>query len=518
MNINSNSTQAPTSYSWTNLATNVTTSPLSGGYTVTIPGQYEAAFKDGLGCAVTTTVTIYIDTLRPSPSSMTNLPSNSYTLNCNTPSLVATAITNPMLPASSYSWTTPPNLTVFTPSVIVSLGNITSSTSPTAYTVLAMGSNGCVGRARVLFHKDIYVPPYSIAFTPTAITCSNPCIALTGISSATTPVTYTFTSSPPTQTATTAGALMCSNGTYTMTYMNMLNGCTGSTTNIVPLNTTPPGTVNVAPVMLPCGQTTTVISAGTTTTSTTYSYNWAGPPSAGLSCPGGVGCNTTAVNTTGNYFVTITNTVTGCRSTNQISVLPGMITASFTANPSSGYAPLSVNFDNTTALGSVIGGSVTTTWNYGNGTSTTVVGAASSYSSSGAPDGNAVYQSAGSYTVYLVITQTPGNSSCVATASAVINVELPSDLAVPNVFTPNGDGVNDVFMLQTTSVSEITCQIYDRWGVKMYDVTTDKGNINWDGKNFSNKDVPAGTYFYILKAKGKDEKEFEQKGTISLYR
>jgi hypothetical protein len=52
----------------------------------------------------------------------------------------------------------------------------------------------------------------------------------------------------------------------------------------------------------------------------------------------------------------------------------------------------------------------------------------------------------------------------------------------------------------------------------MYDVKADKGNIEWDGRNFGNKDVPAGTYFYILKATGKDKKAYEQKGTISLYR
>jgi gliding motility-associated-like protein len=516
MNINSSSTVAPTSYSWTNITTNVTTSPLSGGYTVTVPGQYEAAFKDGNGCKVTVTVTIYIDTLRPSPTSITNLPSNSYTLNCNpNSSLIATAISNPMLPVSNYSWTVPPNLTMFTNTVMVSLSNISSSTAPTAYTVIAMGANGCIGKQKVNFYKDVYFPPYSIAFTPTAITCSNPCVALTGVSSATTPVSYTFTSPPPTQTATTAGALMCSNGTYTMNYTNLLNGCTGSTTNIVALNTTPPGTVALTPVVLPCGQITTSITAGTTTTSTTYSYNWAGPPSAGFSC---ASCYSTQVSTIGNYFVTITNTVNGCRSFNQILVTQGSITANFSADPSSGYSPLSVNFENTTALGSITAGSVSTTWNYGNGTSTTVTSPSQSYSL-GALDGGAAYQSAGSYTVYLVVSQMPGSLSCVSTASFVVNVELPSDLSVPNVFTPNGDGVNDDFMLQTTNLSEISLQIYDRWGVKMYDIPkTDKGNIAWDGKNLSNKEVPAGTYFYIMKAKGKDDKEFEQKGTINLYR
>jgi gliding motility-associated-like protein len=398
--------------------------------------------------------------------------------------------------------------------------NVTSSTSPTSYTVLAMGANGCVGRAKVNFYKDVYMPPYTAVFTPTAITCASPYIALSpnNISGTTTPISFTFTSPPPTQTATTSGVLFGTPGTYSMTYQNAINGCTAIATNSVPLNVIPPATVAIAPIILPCGQTTTVISAGTTTTSTSYSYTWVGPPLSGMSCPGGVNCNTTSVNAPGNYFVTILNTINGCRSTNEVSVIAGTVNASFSANPQAGYAPLDVSFDNTTNLGSSTSGSVFTTWSYGNGITYTTSGSSSSYSTSGLPDGSTTYQSAGSYTVYLVSAQNNGTATCVGTASLVITVDLPSKLEVPNVFTPNGDGANDNFTLLTTNLTEITCQIFDRWGVKMYDVTADKGNISWDGKNFSNKDVPAGTYFYILKAKGKDLKDYEQKGTISLFR
>lgn len=523
MNINSSSTLAPTSYSWTNLSTSVTTSPLSGGYTVTVPGQYVAGFKDGSGCVVTSTITIYIDTLRPSPLSITNLPSNSYTLNCFTPSLVATAITNPMLPASSYSWTTPPNLIVFTNTVLVTLSNITSSTSPTTYTVMAMNANGCVGKSKVNFYKDVYLPPYSIVFTPSAITCSSPSVALTGVSSATTPVSYTFTSPPPTLSATTAGVLFGTNGTYTMTYMNLLNGCTGSTTNIVPLNTTPPGTVIMTDAIIPCGQTTTTLTAGTTTTSTTYSYNWGGPPLSGMSCPS---CYSTQVNAQGVYTVLITNTVNGCYSTNSVAVVPGSIAVSFTPDLSSGYAPLTVSFENTSNLGSATTGSVLTSWLYGNGQSYYDTGLSSTYFATGGPNGATTFQSAGSYTVWLIMSQTNGlplapgmpYDPCAGTYSFVINVDLPSALVIPNVFTPNGDGVNDVFFLQTTNLTEINCVIFDRWGVKVYDCTSEKGNINWDGKNLFNKDCPAGTYFYMIKAKGIDEKDYEYQGTVSLFR
>jgi gliding motility-associated-like protein len=295
----------------------------------------------------------------------------------------------------------------------------------------------------------------------------------------------------------------------------------------VPQNVIPPAVNPSSLVYLPCGQTTTIISANTVTTSNTYSYTWTGPEGSGMSCLGGTACATPSVNMPGTYVVTIFNSQNGCTSTNSVLVVPGGVNASFSANPSEGYSPLSVTFNNTSQAGSSISGSVTTLWNYGNGITYTTSGSSASYSASGLPNGSTIYQSAGSYTVLLVVTQINGTVTCSGTATAVVKVDLPSNLSVPNVFTPNGDGVNDVFMLQTTNIKEIKCTIFDRWGVKMFDVTSETGNIEWDGKNFGKKDVPAGTYFYILSANGTDGKEtwndadgkeIPQKGTISLYR
>lgn len=99
-----------------------------------------------------------------------------------------------------------------------------------------------------------------------------------------------------------------------------------------------------------------------------------------------------------------------------------------------------------------------------------------------------------------------------------IKVELPSELTVPNVFTPNGDNVNDFFNLKATNLTELTLQIFDRWGHLVYDLTTDKGNIDWDGKNQYGKECAEGTYFYIIKATGKDGVSYDKNGTVSLFR
>src|ERR1043165_9715264 len=99
----------------------------------------------------------------------------------------------------------------------------------------------------------------------------------------------------------------------------------------------------------------------------------------------------------------------------------------------------------------------------------------------------------------------------------MIKVDIPSKLEVPNVFTPNGDGVNDYFILHTANLTDITCSIYDRWGALMYEVESDKGNISWDGKTGGGKEVPSGTYFWIVKAAGKDGATYEEKGNVTIF-
>jgi gliding motility-associated-like protein len=143
-------------------------------------------------------------------------------------------------------------------------------------------------------------------------------------------------------------------------------------------------------------------------------------------------------------------------------------------------------------------------WSFGNGITNTV--------STRAPR-SVVYNQPGTYTVTLYVAK--GN--CLESIRKVIQVDLPSSLTVPNVFTPNGDGVNDVYFLKGNSLSEVSLVIYDRWGHLVYKLEND-GNVAWDGKNQQGQDMAEGTYYYILTAKGKDGQSYDEKGTISLFR
>lgn len=76
-----------------------------------------------------------------------------------------------------------------------------------------------------------------------------------------------------------------------------------------------------------------------------------------------------------------------------------------------------------------------------------------------------------------------------------------SYLRVPNVFTPNGDGVNDEFRVAYRSLREFHCWVYNRWGHLVYEWTDPaKG---WDG-TIGGRPAAEGAYFYVIRAMGTD--------------
>jgi gliding motility-associated-like protein len=195
-----------------------------------------------------------------------------------------------------------------------------------------------------------------------------------------------------------------------------------------------------------------------------------------------------------------------------LRVVPGQLNGDISADRITGYAPLTVTFLNNsyyTTTNGAANSSITTVWSFGNG-STGRTNAASEQTTT-------VYSQPGTYTTVAYVFA-GASGLCVDTVKTIIQVEVPSRLNIPNIFSPNGDGVNDILFLGSDNLSTITAEIYDRWGHKVYELTTEKGNIAWDGKNQYGKEVPDGTYLYIIRATGRDSKEYDTKGTITLVR
>jgi gliding motility-associated-like protein len=103
-------------------------------------------------------------------------------------------------------------------------------------------------------------------------------------------------------------------------------------------------------------------------------------------------------------------------------------------------------------------------------------------------------------------------------------VVLPSLLEVPNVFSPDGDDINEYFKVEHLSIREFTIVIINRWGKAVYkaDVKDIYEWEGWDGTVLNtNNPAPPGAYFYIIEARGYDSKKYSRnqyKGTVYLFR
>ena len=89
------------------------------------------------------------------------------------------------------------------------------------------------------------------------------------------------------------------------------------------------------------------------------------------------------------------------------------------------------------------------------------------------------------------------------------------EIFVPNVFTPNGDGKNDVLKVYGNYLASMRFSIFNQWGELIF-VSTNL-NTGWDG-TYKNKAQPVGVYAYTLKVTRQDGTVVEKKGAVNLIR
>ena len=215
----------------------------------------------------------------------------------------------------------------------------------------------------------------------------------------------------------------------------------------------------------------------------------------------------------GTYTFSLSN-LFGCtyRSSKSFTIRDtNMAFSKFSIDQITGCEPLQVTCKNLSNFFNTVTNSYV--W-YINGDSTTTT------------DLNYTLIDTGLYTITLFSYETLRN--CGAVSSRTVSVKYcPPDsikITVPNVFTPDGDGINDTWQLiiynYNYTISNYQCAIYDRWGIKVFD----SSNISeaWTGKSTSGLSCSAGSYYYLIKvtvtnANGSSEgKEF--KGFLELIR
>jgi gliding motility-associated-like protein len=437
------------------IATPIATPAVTTLYTVT--------GTDLNGCRASDTISVIVHSLPPASAGT------------NTGICLGSSITLNGSGGGSYSWS---------PSSALSSNNIANPvatpTVTTTYTVTVTGAGFCTSSSQV----TITVNQVPIA---NAGADANICNGASATLSASGGATYFWAPSTGLSSTTVANptASPASTTQYTVTVSN-LSGCTSQDSVIVNVN----NAITIAPSTIideTCTGGNGSITAGAVSGGTSpYQYSLNGGLNQSSPTFGSL--------SHGAYLVTVTD-ASGCLSSQTINIGQLVnVNASFTADPSSGANPLNVNFTNTST------GATSYIWDLGNGLPS--IGT----------DPSTIYTAAGTYTVMLIASN--GGYPCVDTAYFTIDVYEESVIIIPNIFTPNGDGKNDVFRIQATGVSEVKGIIFNRWGKKIYD-WNGGADSGWDGK-INGSNAADGTYYFVLTIRGVDGKEKEEKGYLQL--
>ncbi|MEM6263797.1 MAG: PKD domain-containing protein [Bacteroidota bacterium] len=168
--------------------------------------------------------------------------------------------------------------------------------------------------------------------------------------------------------------------------------------------------------------------------------------------------------------------------------------ADFLTDPLIGFAPLGVKFTNTST------GAVRYLWDFGTGVPPDT-----------ARNPDYVFPSAGEYTVTLIAFT---GSECSDTIQKVVTVENIF-LHVPSGFTPNGDNMNEAFLVKYYGILSLNVRVYSRWGIKIFE--SDDKDFQWDGR-YKNEAVPEGVYVYVIEALGENGIVYNRSGTVTLIR
>jgi len=275
-------------------------------------------------------------------------------------------------------------------------------------------------------------------------------------------------------------------GTYSVTITDAI-GCSATNSSILADQTPITATTSTIPESCInfCDGQATVIASGSVAP---YTYQWENNPS-----------NTaTAINYCyGNYSVTITDS-NGCTKTTTFYINQATpILAQGHADPTSGIAPADIQF--------IFDGSGATTylWYFGDG------------GNSSLENPTHQYLSPGNYSIMLVVTSGAPNY-CSDSTTIQIEIKPPSNVIIPNIFTPNSDGFNDEFFALSNGLDSESMKIFNRWGRLVF--SSETISEHWNGSDNQGNELADGIYFYVYNAIGFDLIKYNFHGTITLMR
>jgi gliding motility-associated-like protein len=264
-------------------------------------------------------------------------------------------------------------------------------------------------------------------------------------------------------------------GTYSIVYTTQGMCIASDTFNI---------NINALPVVdagderqIDCGANP--IDLDVTATGNVVNYSW---NTIGGNIIAGNNASAASVNQTGIYYVLATNNY-GCTSCDTVVVSESPVVPEATISSGTieltGVAPFEVDFSNNSQNAN------TFSWNFGDGSTANV------------NDPEHTFLTAGTYTVTLVASN---NGRCADSSEVIVKVE--DQFSVPEGFSPNGDGVNDQFVIKGIErFKGNKLVVFNRWGNAVHE--SSPYNNEWDGSTkqdiqLGGDKLPVGTYYYVL--------------------
>ncbi len=444
----------PFSYSWN-------TNPSQGAQTATnlAPGQYIVTVTDSLGCQTIDTVVVQGQGQLTLTGAQTDVVCNGQSTGSAT--LTVTGGTGP------YTYTWNPN---------VSTGNTAANLAAGQYVVDVSDNFGCQNTFTFTITEPALVPIVAVGIGDTSICIGGTATIEAGASGGAPP--YTLNWLPNLGNTTTISVSPTTTTTYSCVITDACGTPADTATVTVTVNQLPVVSFS-ADVLEGCSPVCPNFSGSSIPQGVTYSWNLGDNTTSNLQNPSN--CYELA----GPYDVALTVTdINGCTNTlsvaNYITVFPDPVAdfAIISPQPAT-LIEANIVFDDLSQ------GGATCVWDFGDGNIITVPGCG---------DVTHPYDETGTYTVTQIVISANG---CVDTIQYDVIISPNTTLYVPNTFTPNGNGNNEIFYAYGEFVSEFQMLIFDRWGNKIFE--SNDINKGWDGRANGGKDIAQiDTYVYVI--------------------
>jgi gliding motility-associated-like protein len=466
---------APYTYSW-----NTVPAQNTAGVSGLCPGLYTVTVNDSNGCADTTQIMI------TEPPQLTLAVGTASTI-CIGQSASLTAQGNGGTPMYYYAWTDGvTNWLVPNPVVY--------PTVTTTYSCVVTDANNCTSAIQTV---TITVnPPLSVQTGASQTVCQNTQTSLIAMASGG-DGNYTYSWMPGPLAGPNPSVTATQNQQYTVTVTDGCGSPAATDTVSVFINPAPVPTFTTTTPAQGC-EPLCVDFLNTTPNTASLTWTFGNNIGSSISSPASF-----CFNTAGSYDVTLTVTdIIGCVGTatvaNYVTVWPNPI-ASFSANPNP-----ATELNNTVQFTDLSVGATDWIWSFGNDDSASVQ-----------QNPTYTFPGTGDYIIELIVTNQYG---CQDSETMPFEVQQDYALYIPNTFTPNGDGQNDLFFpygigLETEN---FTMYIFDRWGNLIYQTSTWPGG--WDGTVQGKGDCQVDTYVYKITTQDANSAKHVYVGHVNLIR